>query len=180
MLGDEEYNYSVAAFERKPMPTLLLFIASLDQGISSGIPDPPQIKVSEVSSQPVELDFIGFGTQGAGSRPQHRRSTPPDDEVLWACCDPDHTCTERTAADCTDVSGEFHPGIHCVDDPELYTSFRACCAEDGSCTITTEAECAGTYQGDDTVCSPNPCPPPPGAGACCVDPDCSIETAGKI
>lgn len=51
----------------------------------------------------------------------------------------------------------------------------ACCL-DGACSITTEAACnfsGGTYQGDDTVCSPNPCPP---VGACCVDSDCSIET----
>ena len=34
----------------------------------------------------------------------------------------------------------------------------ACC--DGEdCTITTEEDCAGTYQGDGTVCDPNPCIP---------------------
>ncbi len=47
----------------------------------------------------------------------------------------------------------------------------ACCAEDGSCTITTEAECDGTYQGNGTVCDPNPCPL---TGACCIDGVCSI------
>jgi hypothetical protein len=41
----------------------------------------------------------------------------------------------------------------------------ACCnGED--CSITTEAECAGSYQGDDTVCAPNPCITSP-SGACC-------------
>jgi hypothetical protein len=39
----------------------------------------------------------------------------------------------------------------------------ACCAEDGSCSITTEAGCVGTYQGDGTLCEPNPC----AGGACC-------------
>lgn len=34
----------------------------------------------------------------------------------------------------------------------------ACCRGDGDCTITTRAGCSGTYQGDNTVCSPNPCP----------------------
>ncbi len=42
----------------------------------------------------------------------------------------------------------------------------ACCIE-GECSLKSEADCAsagGTYQGDDTVCDPNPCPelsPPP-------------------
>lgn len=49
----------------------------------------------------------------------------------------------------------------------------ACCAEDLTCSITTEADCVGTYQGDDTVCDPNPCII---TGACCVDGVCTIET----
>ncbi|HVP13555.1 MAG TPA: hypothetical protein VMV94_20440, partial [Phycisphaerae bacterium] len=40
----------------------------------------------------------------------------------------------------------------------------ACCQPDGSCSITTLAGCTGTYQGDGTTCTPNPCPQP---GACC-------------
>ncbi len=43
----------------------------------------------------------------------------------------------------------------------------ACCADDGSCTITTEAECDGTYQGNGTVCDPNPC-----IGSCCIGDGC--------
>ena len=45
----------------------------------------------------------------------------------------------------------------------------ACCFEDGSCVVTTQADCAGTYQGDDTFCDPNPCPQPPATGACCFE-----------
>ncbi len=37
----------------------------------------------------------------------------------------------------------------------------ACCYESGSCAMTTPAACTGTYQGNDTVCSPNPCVQPP-------------------
>jgi len=40
----------------------------------------------------------------------------------------------------------------------------ACCFASGQCTIENAAACAtagGTYQGDLTVCEPNPCPPPP-------------------
>ena len=49
-------------------------------------------------------------------------------------------------------------------------STGACC-EGGSCSITTEAAClaaGGVYQGDDTVCDPNPCP--------VLEPDCLIIT----
>lgn len=45
----------------------------------------------------------------------------------------------------------------------------ACCnGSTGGCTLQTTANCSsvgGTYQGDNTVCSPNPCPQP--TGACC-------------
>ncbi len=44
------------------------------------------------------------------------------------------------------------------------TPTGACCADDGSCSITTEVGCVGTYQGDGTVCDPNPCSQ---LGACC-------------
>lgn len=53
----------------------------------------------------------------------------------------------------------------------------ACCALDGSCTVTVEAECAGTWQGDDPDCDPNPCEQP--TGACCSpDGSCQVTLAG--
>lgn len=53
----------------------------------------------------------------------------------------------------------------------------ACCAEDGTCSIKTPADCTGTYQGDGTTCSPNPCPQPILTGACCQsDGTCSVQT----
>jgi hypothetical protein len=45
------------------------FIASLGEDEGSGVPPPPSIKVSEVSSQPVEFDFLGFGPQRSGTAP---------------------------------------------------------------------------------------------------------------
>ena len=44
----------------------------------------------------------------------------------------------------------------------------ACCAADGTCSIVLDpgTTCGGTYWGVDTVCDPNPCPPP--VGACCL------------
>ena len=39
----------------------------------------------------------------------------------------------------------------------------ACCASSGACTITTETVCAApsVWQGENTICNPNPCPQPP-------------------
>jgi hypothetical protein len=54
----------------------------------------------------------------------------------------------------------------------------ACCYTDGSCTVQTSTACTtagGMYQGNGTVCAPNPCPQP--TGACCVGDECSITTA---
>lgn len=36
----------------------------------------------------------------------------------------------------------------------------ACCLSDGSCQVLAEASCTGTYQGNGTACTPNPCPQP--------------------
>ncbi|MFW2387110.1 MAG: lysyl oxidase family protein [Polyangiales bacterium] len=49
-------------------------------------------------------------------------------------------------------------------------NWGACCATDGSCGFSLDgADCStqgGVYQGDATICSPNPCPQP--TGACCM------------
>lgn len=45
----------------------------------------------------------------------------------------------------------------------------ACCQTDGSCAELTDAGCAtagGTYQGDGSTCTPNPCPQPPANDDC--------------
>lgn len=58
----------------------------------------------------------------------------------------------------------------------------ACCnASTGACTQQTTGGCTtagGTYQGDNTSCSPNPCPQP--TGACCNNTTgaCTITTSG--
>ena len=46
----------------------------------------------------------------------------------------------------------------------------ACCFANGSCQVLTSANCSGmsgTYQGNGTSCTPNPCPQP--TGACCFN-----------
>lgn len=65
-----------------------------------------------------------------------------------------------------------------------YTPFNcpgygACCFSNGSCQTKLQSECislGGTWQGDGTSCSPNPCPQP--MGACCrLDGSCSENIA---
>jgi spore coat protein A len=56
----------------------------------------------------------------------------------------------------------------------------ACCLPDGSCAVLTSGDCTlqgGSYQGNSTACSPDPCPPIP-TGACCLPTGlCSTLTA---
>lgn len=42
----------------------------------------------------------------------------------------------------------------------------ACCFPDGTCEFTLESSCEGVFEGDGTVCDPNPCPDTI-LGACC-------------
>ncbi len=59
--------------------------------------------------------------------------------------------------------------------PQPSVAEGACCFDDGSCTVMLAGDCAnagGVYQGDDTVCDPNPCPRPE---ACCfIDGSCAM------
>ena len=48
----------------------------------------------------------------------------------------------------------------------------ACCVGT-SCSVTTEADCGGTYLGDGTNCSDDPCAPDP-TGACCYGTSCAV------
>ncbi len=58
----------------------------------------------------------------------------------------------------------------------------ACCDEaTEQCVVTDQETCesgGGVYEGDDTVCDPNPCPPPVDPeGACCfADGSCVVST----
>jgi spore coat protein A len=59
------------------------------------------------------------------------------------------------------------------------TATGSCCLANNTCQEMTATDCAtagGTYHGDGTVCSPNPCTAP--TGACChADGGCTSETA---
>jgi len=46
-----------------------------------------------------------------------------------------------------------------LDDPDCApVPEGACCFGDGSCTFGAPEDCTGDYQGDGSVCEPNPCP----------------------
>jgi hypothetical protein len=51
---------------------------------------------------------------------------------------------------------------NCPSDGGIHQG--ACCYPDGSCLEQLQIECQGAYQGDNTVCYPNPCAQPE---ACC-------------
>lgn len=56
-------------------------------------------------------------------------------------------------------------------------AFGACCFNDSTCMILAMADCSnqgGTYQGDGTTCTPNPCP---SIGACCRNVSCLLLTS---
>ncbi|MFN0133716.1 MAG: multicopper oxidase domain-containing protein [Phycisphaerales bacterium] len=71
--------------------------------------------------------------------------------------------------------------------PRLVVNFTppastgACCLVGGACQILTSAQCSsqgGAYQGNGTICSPNPCPQP--TGACCLSGGaCSVLTSAQ-
>ncbi len=74
--------------------------------------------------------------------------------------------TQALGIGCETIGGSEHYG--------------ACCFANGTCQTRLQAACEGaegTYQGDGTTCSPNPCPQPPPTGACCAtDGGCTVLT----
>jgi spore coat protein A len=71
---------------------------------------------------------------------------------------------------------DSHSNATTAQRPQLTVDFTpasvvgACCLPNDSCAVLTEAEClslSGTYQGDATNCTPDPCVVP--TGACCFD-----------
>jgi len=55
-------------------------------------------------------------------------------------------------------------------------STGACCLIDGTCLILPQTDCvnqSGSYQGNGTSCTPNPCPQP--VGACCLSDGSCLE-----
>lgn len=66
------------------------------------------------------------------------------------------------------LPGHNHGGVDCgligARGAGCGVPTGACCFADGSCRVSSQADCAtqhGSYQGDGTVCDPNPCHPTP-------------------
>jgi hypothetical protein len=58
-----------------------------------------------------------------------------------------------------------------------YTIGSGACCNGDSCSVRSQAQCTGTYRGDGTTCSPNPCV----TGACCTgssNQNCSVRAQG--
>lgn len=107
--------------------------------------------------------FIGYGSEFCGA------NTCTNVGTTGACCLTSGGCALTSANGCTAVGGTFSAGVACANAP--CAPRGACCRLDGTCQANaTEADCLsinGTYHGDDSLCTPNPCPPP-APGACCA------------
>jgi hypothetical protein len=96
------------------------------------------------------LGVFGFETPGSAPCPEPVGGTE-------ACCFPDGSCQDLDPADCAAQGGSAQgQGSACAGTACPQPRTGACCIGE-DCTITTAAGCAGEYQGDDTVCVPNPC-----------------------
>jgi Lamin Tail Domain len=74
------------------------------------------------------------------------------------------------------VTSSFN-GLDIAVSTGTVTPTGACCVAGGGCTVTTAVACiGGTYQGNGTNCSPNPCPQP-SVGRCCVGSRCVTGVA---
>lgn len=86
-------------------------------------------------------------------------SVPPG-----VCCLPSGTCIIAVEARCAD--GAWTAGGTCTTNP--CPPPGACCSPDATCLIESALQCVGpdeVYQGNGTVCTPNPCQRP--TGPCC-------------
>lgn len=156
---DDSNEDAQRQFRRQVDDDVANWISQLDSDTGSGVPPPPEIKVSEVSSQSVEFDLINFGAQGAETQPSGAGGGGGGGDV-WACCQSDEDCSEMSAADCEDAGGDWFPGQTCDDDP----CDGACCDGEGGCLDLSEFDCTGTFMGIGTSCADDPPP--------CEMPDC--------
>ncbi|MBL8878944.1 MAG: hypothetical protein JNG88_07470 [Phycisphaerales bacterium] len=136
----------------------------------------------------------GFRDNGTNTPPNHIRpghpdiNNPPDEFTAWA----NDTNLETNpvfwdvaqqecfllpalpAAACNFVDTEGAISLWAFIAPQI----GACCIGQDCVADLQEQACidaGGTYQGNGSVCDPNPCIPAP-TGACCVGATCSITT----
>jgi len=112
-----------------------------------------------------ECDDAGGSWLGEGTDCDPNPCPPP----VGACCLPDGSCSDLTQAECT-AAGGFWGGWESVCATYFCGQYGACCYLDGTCTFGRQTDCpAGqnaVWQGQGTLCDPNPCVAAP-TGACC-------------
>jgi hypothetical protein len=100
--------------------------------------------------------YLGNGTTCSGVDCTH-----------GACCFDDGSCAVETSSSCSghyQGNGTLCEGTDCTDGG---TGTSGACCVGSVCSISTPAACAtagGTYQGDNSVCDPNPCYEPCACG----------------
>lgn len=86
----------------------------------------------------------------------------------------------ETTLDTTRFGFEFGPKPEAQVEPSPGGPLMgACCFEDGSCVVETAQQClndGGTYQGDNSDCTPNPCPGGDTSPCCFSDGHCEMLT----
>ncbi len=94
--------------------------------------------------------------------------------VSGTCCDPSSgVCALSNGLNCAAGNSFIWGTVSCSPNPCSQPT-GGCCAADGVCTGTSPVACTGVYQGNGSVCLPNPCPQP---GACCSGSSCSVTNA---
>lgn len=135
MLDDDQYIEAKRQIRAQAESDAAAWLESLGQTEDTGIPPPVQIRVTEVSSDPVQFQPFAFGGEQAGTSPAQPQPPPPQAE--WACCKPDDSCEDLTSSDCADAGGTWHLGIHCADNPDFCTPSCPACPSDSD-TVTVE------------------------------------------
>jgi hypothetical protein len=114
------------------------------------------------------------GTAGASGTGQMTISCIPTGS--GACCHAHQSCEVLAMANCVAPDDVYTDGQPC--SPLTCPPIGACCLPTAPCQIMTEADCtqmSGTYQGDATTCTSDPCPS--GGPECClgdINNDCNV------
>ena len=72
------------------------------------------------------------------------------------CCYQEQ-CFDIPEATCSNVGGTWNADVNCAQVSCIEPDPTGACCYNGNCVIQTEANCVGTYLGDDSNCSGNPC-----------------------
>ena len=110
-----------------------------------------------------------------GTNQQSVDTLNPNNLNTGACCWLGN-CYQVEEENCNNVDGDYQGlGTTCGSVDCANPDPTGACCTGTTCSISSQANCSGTYLGDDTDCSDDPCAPDP-TGACCVGTTCVITT----